>query len=134
MKLWLPRPPQVSAFTITVPSRLAKRCCAPLGCLASPRFGTILLPPGCGRIGRGAGVRESIRRYMIARWPAFAAEKRRRSDIEMECDAVIDGLISDLRHEFRRHKGLADKAMAPLDEEALFRKPGDAVNSVALIV
>jgi uncharacterized damage-inducible protein DinB len=42
--------------------------------------------------------------------------------------------LADVRHEFQRHKGLADRAMAPLDDEAFFRRPGPLVNPVALIV
>ena len=42
-------------------------------------------------------------------------------------------LIADLRHEFQRHKKLADRALAQLDDESFFHAPG-AVNSVALIV
>jgi hypothetical protein len=43
-------------------------------------------------------------------------------------------LISDLIHEFRRHKELADRAMAEMSEEAFFHRPGEQVNPVALIV
>jgi len=46
----------------------------------------------------------------------------------------MNSFIYDLEHEFRRHKVLADRAMAELDDEAFFRRPGEAVNSVALIV
>jgi hypothetical protein len=46
----------------------------------------------------------------------------------------MDKLIADLTHEFRRHKDLADRAMAPLDEEQFFRRPGELVNPIALIV
>src|SRR5262245_28725372 len=42
--------------------------------------------------------------------------------------------LADARHEFQRHKGLADKAMAPLDDEQFFRRPGEVVNPIALIV
>jgi uncharacterized damage-inducible protein DinB len=41
--------------------------------------------------------------------------------------------LSDLQHEFQRHKGLADRALAQLDDEAFFHAPG-AVNSAAVIV
>jgi len=41
--------------------------------------------------------------------------------------------LSDLHHEFLRHKRLADRALAQLDEEAFFHSPG-SVNSVAVIV
>jgi hypothetical protein len=42
--------------------------------------------------------------------------------------------LEDVRHEFRRHKSLADRAMATLDDDQFFRRPGPAVNPVALIV
>ena len=46
----------------------------------------------------------------------------------------MDAFIADIRHEFARHKRLADEAMATVDDEAFFRKPGEAVNSLAIIV
>ena len=46
----------------------------------------------------------------------------------------MDGFVADRRHEFRRHKGLAERAMAQLDDAEFFRRPGDLVNHVALIV
>jgi uncharacterized damage-inducible protein DinB len=46
----------------------------------------------------------------------------------------LDDLLADIRHEFRRHKVMADRAMAELDDGDFFRRPGDAVNPVALIV
>jgi hypothetical protein len=46
----------------------------------------------------------------------------------------MNNLLIDLTHEFRRHKDLADRAMAPLDDERFFHRPGEAVNPVALIV
>lgn len=46
----------------------------------------------------------------------------------------MDDFLADLRHEFRRHKGLADQAMAQLDGDDFFRRPGERVNPVALIV
>lgn len=42
--------------------------------------------------------------------------------------------ITDFQHEFRRHRLLAEKAMGQLDDEAFFRRPGEQVNPVALIV
>jgi uncharacterized damage-inducible protein DinB len=48
--------------------------------------------------------------------------------------AAMDVLLADLRHEFSRHKHLADRAIAALDEEAYFRRPGESVNSVALVI
>jgi hypothetical protein len=46
----------------------------------------------------------------------------------------MDAFIADIRHEFARHKKLADEAMAQVDDEAFFRKPCEAVNSLAIIV
>lgn len=46
----------------------------------------------------------------------------------------MNDFLPDLLYEFRRHKELADKAMARMSDEAFFRRPGDAVNSVALVV
>jgi hypothetical protein len=43
-------------------------------------------------------------------------------------------LIADLMHEFRTQKDLADRAVAPLPADAFFRRPGEAVNPIALIV
>jgi hypothetical protein len=43
-------------------------------------------------------------------------------------------LLADLRHEFRRYKDLADRAMVHLDDQEFFRRPGADVNPVALIV
>jgi hypothetical protein len=43
-------------------------------------------------------------------------------------------LLADLRHDFRRHKDLADRAMAHLDDREFVRRPADHVNPVALIV
>jgi hypothetical protein len=46
----------------------------------------------------------------------------------------MDDFLADLRYEFRRHKGLADRAMGQLDDHDFFRRPGELVNPVALIV
>jgi hypothetical protein len=46
----------------------------------------------------------------------------------------MDALIQDLLHEFRRHKALADRAMAGLNDQQFFERPGPMVNPVALIV
>ena len=46
----------------------------------------------------------------------------------------MDDLLDDVRHEFRRHKGLADRAMAGLDDDHFFHRPGPLVNPIALIV
>jgi hypothetical protein len=46
----------------------------------------------------------------------------------------MDDVLQDLRHEFRRHKGLADRAMVELDDHQFFHRPGPLVNPVALIV
>ena len=42
----------------------------------------------------------------------------------------MDDFLADLRHEFRRHKGLADRAMGQLDDRELFERPGAVVNPV----
>jgi hypothetical protein len=46
----------------------------------------------------------------------------------------MNDFLEDVRHEFRRHKGLADRAMAGLDEDQFFHRPGPLVNPIALIV
>jgi uncharacterized damage-inducible protein DinB len=46
----------------------------------------------------------------------------------------MNDFLADVRHELLRHKGLADRAMAQLDDEEFFRRPGTLVNPVALIV
>lgn len=46
----------------------------------------------------------------------------------------MSNLIADLAHDFRKHKGFADKAISALPDDAFFRRPGNAVNPVALIV
>jgi uncharacterized damage-inducible protein DinB len=43
-------------------------------------------------------------------------------------------LLTDIRYEFQRHKAMADRAVAQLDDGDFFRRPGEAVNPVALIV
>lgn len=46
----------------------------------------------------------------------------------------MPNLIAVITHDFRRHHDLAERAMAPLGDEAFFRRPTPAVNSIALIV
>jgi hypothetical protein len=46
----------------------------------------------------------------------------------------MSDFLEDVRHEFRRHKGLADRAMAGLDDDQFFHRPGPLVNPIALIV
>lgn len=46
----------------------------------------------------------------------------------------MDEFLADLRHEFRRHKDIAERAMAQLDDRDFFLRPGEQVNPVALIV
>jgi hypothetical protein len=46
----------------------------------------------------------------------------------------MDELLSDLLFEFRRHKGLADRAIAELADRQFFERPAEHVNPVALIV
>ncbi len=42
--------------------------------------------------------------------------------------------LGNIAHEIRRHKSLADRAIAPLDDEQFFARPAEQVNSIALIV
>jgi hypothetical protein len=46
----------------------------------------------------------------------------------------MDALLPDLLHEYRRHKDLADRALAQLDDGEFFRCPATHVNPIALIV
>src|SRR5262245_52913010 len=46
----------------------------------------------------------------------------------------MENLLADLRHDFGRHKSLADRAMAELNDQDFFRRPAAHVNPVALIV
>jgi uncharacterized damage-inducible protein DinB len=46
----------------------------------------------------------------------------------------MDDFLDDVRHEFRRHKGLAARAMTGLDDDQFFHRPGPLVNPIALIV
>jgi len=46
----------------------------------------------------------------------------------------MDDFLADLGHEFRRHKGMAERAMAQLDDQDFFHRPGERVNPLALIV
>jgi uncharacterized damage-inducible protein DinB len=43
-------------------------------------------------------------------------------------------MLSDIKTEFRRHQQLAEGALTQLDDSAFFRRPGEQVNPVALIV
>jgi uncharacterized damage-inducible protein DinB len=43
-------------------------------------------------------------------------------------------LLADLHHEFHQYRQLAERAMVQLDDEAFFRRIGEQVNPVALIV
>src|SRR5262245_55123000 len=43
-------------------------------------------------------------------------------------------VLDDLLHEYRRHKRLADQALAQLDEASFLRRPAAHTNPVALIV
>ena len=42
--------------------------------------------------------------------------------------------LPDILHEFKRHKGLADRAMAQLSDDEFVCRPASHVNSVAIIV
>ena len=46
----------------------------------------------------------------------------------------MESLLADLRYEFHRHKDLADRALATLDDQEFVRRPADHVNPVAIIV
>lgn len=43
-------------------------------------------------------------------------------------------IISDIAHEFRRHKSLADRAIAGLSDEQFSQRPAEHVNPIALVV
>lgn len=42
--------------------------------------------------------------------------------------------IANIQDEFQRHKKMADQAVAQLSDEEFFRRPGESVNSVAIII
>jgi uncharacterized damage-inducible protein DinB len=46
----------------------------------------------------------------------------------------MSDLLAVAAHELRRHKELADRAMAALSDEQFFARPGPDVNPIALIV
>lgn len=46
----------------------------------------------------------------------------------------MDKYIQDFLFEFQRHKGMADRALAALEDSQFFERPGGAVNPPALIV
>ncbi len=46
----------------------------------------------------------------------------------------MNSFLADIRHEFQRHKKLADGALEQLDDESFFRRPSDVVNPLAIIV
>lgn len=35
----------------------------------------------------------------------------------------MENFLADLRHDFRRHKDLADRALVHLDDQEFFRRP-----------
>jgi uncharacterized damage-inducible protein DinB len=43
-------------------------------------------------------------------------------------------VVAGCAHEFDRHRRLIERALAPLTDEAFFRRPSEAVNPIALIV
>jgi uncharacterized damage-inducible protein DinB len=45
-----------------------------------------------------------------------------------------DAFIEAIAHEFRRHRGLAERALAAVDDDAFFHRPTAETNSLALIV
>lgn len=48
--------------------------------------------------------------------------------------ALSEAYLADVVFTFRKHKDLADKAVAQVADEAFFRKPGENSNSIALII
>src|ERR1700726_269788 len=46
----------------------------------------------------------------------------------------MDDFLAELRHDFQRHKAMAERGMAQLDAQDFFPRPGEQVNPVALIV
>lgn len=46
----------------------------------------------------------------------------------------MDNLVADLRLEFQRQKTIAERAMTQVDDADFFRRPGELVNPIALIV
>ncbi len=49
-------------------------------------------------------------------------------------DDPHNSMASAFQYEFQRHRRLVEQALDDLSDEAFFRKPADAVNSIALIV
>ncbi len=43
-------------------------------------------------------------------------------------------MLSEIRAEFRRYRKMGEEALAGIDDAAFFHKPGEVVNSIALIV
>ncbi len=43
-------------------------------------------------------------------------------------------MLTEIRAEFRRYRKMAEQALAELDDQSFFHKPGTAVNPIALIV
>ena len=67
--------------------------------------------------------------------------KQSSTDPECFCEDAIrkpkgenPDMLSEIRAEFRRYRKLAEDALADLDDESFFHRPGDAVNPIALIV
>jgi hypothetical protein len=46
----------------------------------------------------------------------------------------VSNLLTELKVVFQRHKTMAEKAMASLDDADFFRRPGQVVNPIALVV
>jgi len=62
-------------------------------------------------------------------------EKSSRNFLERWYSEVpMNDFLQDLRHEFNRHKDLADRAIAQLDDHGFFEQPRNHLNSVALIM
>jgi uncharacterized damage-inducible protein DinB len=54
--------------------------------------------------------------------------------IDHDSEFQVSNLIPDLTNEFRRHKHLADGAIANLSDADFVRRPAEQVNPIALIV
>lgn len=46
----------------------------------------------------------------------------------------MSAILAAITHEFRRHKSLADKAIAQLEGELLFARPAEHTNSAAVVI
>lgn len=63
--------------------------------------------------------------------PSFT---RQADESLAELGRSMTAILPDLRHEFLRHRSMAERAMAQLDDETFFARPAPQVNPVAIIV